>query len=163
MRWHAGRLHHRVARQADAVRQLPVRGEVQQDRGVGQPGGVAADVAGLALPGVGAEQQDVQRLLGRVVLTISDGRSMPSALSMSMRGDVPVQVPVDEEPAGEHDDEDHGQGDGHGLEDTVPGQRVSMARRIRQRGSSGLTSGRSMMPTRRSEGEIEVCLRGGAV
>ena len=58
----AGRpLDHGVARDADAVRPLPVRREVQQDRGVREPGSGPADVGALAV--VGAHDQHVERLL----------------------------------------------------------------------------------------------------
>ena len=55
-----------VARDADAVRRLPVRREVEQDRGVGPlaAAGEVVDVVALAVAGVGAHHQDVERLLG---------------------------------------------------------------------------------------------------
>ena len=45
-------------------------------------------------------------------------------------GDVVVQVPVDEEAAGQHDDQDHGQREGHGLDDAVLGGTRSRCRGV---------------------------------
>ena len=106
-----------------------------------RPGRVAADVPGLPLAGVGAEQQDVERLV-RLAGLRDLGRPVVAQGSGDVdRGDVPVEVPVDEEAAGEDDQQDQRHGDGHGLHDPVPGHPVSVSRNVlRQCRSSGRRS-----------------------
>ena len=67
-----GAVHEGVPRNADAVGRFAVRREVEHDRGVGTltAAGEVVDVVALAVAGVGAHHQDVERLLRRVELLL---------------------------------------------------------------------------------------------
>jgi hypothetical protein len=115
-----GPVDHRVARDADPVGAGPVGRQVEQDRGVralAHPGQVV-DVAALAVAGVRAHHQDVERLLGaRDALLV--GAVGAELLGEVDDVEVAVEVPVDEDhrQAGDHP-EDH-QRDDEDLRDRV--------------------------------------------
>ena len=109
---------------------LPVRRQVQQDRGVGEARGLPTDVVALALAGVGAEQQDVERLVLDVVLDHLVGPVGAERVLDVHRGDVALEVAVDEEARRERDDQDRRHGDGDGLHGPMAGHAVTMARGV---------------------------------
>ena len=139
-----GPVDDRVARDADAVRPLAVRRQVQQDRGVGPLAetGEVVDVVARALAGVRAHDQDVERLLGPLDDLLLGPVTADLELSAQVdRLEVAVEVAVEEHHGQAGDQGEHDHGGQHHLGDGVPLESLPAAfRRARSRLGSGLLS-----------------------
>ena len=107
-----GSVDERVAWDRDAVGRLPVGGDVQQDRAVGAArAALAVDRAAVAVTAVGAEDQDVERLLGAFVRVV---RLLDEVVDVAAGAEVAVEMAVERPGAdpGADGQEQHGDHDG---------------------------------------------------
>ena len=153
-----GPVDQRVARDADAVRALPVRREVQQDRGVGPlaAAGQVVDVVARGVAVVGAHHQDVERLLGTLDLLLH--RPVDELLADVDDVEVAVVVAVEVERRQAGHQRQHDRRDEEHAADGVPLLDPAAPLRLAFRGVAGsrvAPSGASDSDTRRSLGYDE--------